>query len=305
MSIIAPTPQNTCAVIVTFHPDKAFADLIQNAREQFPLVIVIDNDSPPETIRMLRGFAHFPQVSLVENQVNLGLATALNQGVDLALKLGFKWFVTLDQDTKIADDLLATLILVYEKNGEGRVMIGSNYWNEHSQKYFIRCDGSAGGFRERKTLISSGSLISAAMVADIGLFRDDYFIDSVDHEFCLRARKHGWRILISCKPVLFQRIGSRIENDNWLRKFMAFNHSPVRKYFISRNTVATVKIYLYREPSWCVRQGLRLMYEFVSILLFENSKMKKSTAFIVGMIHGVLGKMGPIEKSWPNGANWL
>lgn len=303
MPAIAPTPQNTCAVIVTRHHDEELPNRIRDIQAQFSLVIVVDNGSPPASLEMLRTMAESPQVYLAENQANLGIATALNQGVDLALKRGFKWVVTLDQDTRIFADLLTTLISVYEKSGKNNVMIGSNYWNAHKQQDFIRCTDNAAGFRERKTLITSGSLMSSSMFSAIGLFRDDYFIDSVDHEFCLRARRYGWRILISCKPVMSQCIGSCVENASRLRRVMAFNHSPVRKYFIARNTVATVMSYFCQEPAWCVRQGLRLLSDFSSILLFEEDKIKKITAFIVGVAHGVAGKMGPIEESWPNGAD--
>lgn len=304
MPAIAPTPHNTCAIIVTHFPDEAFPGRLRSIRNQFATVIVVDNGSARACLEMLRTLDESPQIRLAENPVNLGVAAALNRGIDLALESGFEWVVTLDQDTQIADDLFAVLIAVYENHGQGDVMIGGNYWNAHKQRDFIQCIDDKAVFLERKTLITSGSLIPAALFKTIGMFREDYFIDSVDHEFCLRARRHGWRMLISCKPVMSQCIGTRVENASRLRRSIAFNHSPVRKYFIARNTLATVRSYLTQEPAWCVRQGFRLLADFASILLFEEKKLKKSTAFIVGIIHGFVGRMGPIEKSWPDGARY-
>ena len=200
-----------------------------------------------------------------------------------------------------SSDLLATLLEVYLKSGGGNVMIGSNYWDAHRKQNFIQSINTETDFLERKTLITSGTLIPFSLFKTVGFFREDYFIDSVDHEFCLRARAHGYKILISCRSVMSQRIGAQVENPSRLRQFMSFNHSPTRKYFIARNTVATAKSYFIQEPMWSMRQGWRLLSDFASIILFEREKLKKATAFIVGMTHGIAGKMGPIEKTWPNG----
>lgn len=303
MLAIAPTSHNICAIIVTFHPDEGFPDRLERILAQFPLVIIVDNGSPYVAVDMLHNQAMLPQVLLATNQTNLGIATALNQGAELAIQQGFEWIVTFDQDTLVFPDLLATLLEVYEKSGGGNVMVGSNYRNVHRKRDFIQCKNNTQAyFLERKTLITSGTLLSLSLFMAIGPFREDYFIDSVDHEFCLRARENGYRILISCRPVMSHRIGAHIKSTGWLRQFIPFNHSPTRKYFIARNIIATVKSYFLQEPMWSVRQGWRLLLEFASILLFESKKFKKTKAFMVGIAHGVTGKMGPIEKSWPNGS---
>lgn len=300
MSAIAPTPHNTCAVMVTYHPDEGFPERLERVRSQFPLVIVVDNGSQPSVISSNQ--TGLPHVHFVENQSNLGIAVALNQGVNLALQKEFEWIVTFDQDTLLSPDLLATLLEVYENSGGGNVMIGSNYRDVHRKRNFVQCANTEVSFQKRKTVITSGTLVPLSLFKAIGLFREDYFIDSVDHEFCLRARAHGCQILISCRPVMEHSIGAHVENASRLRQFMSFNHSSARKYFIARNTIATVKLYFFQEPLWGMRQGCRLLSDFASILIFESEKLKKTTAFLVGVAHGIIGKMGSIEKAWPNGS---
>lgn len=300
MPAIAPSPRNTCPVIVTYHPDGSFPDRLKRVQSQFPSVIIVDNGSYSPV--MPDSQACSPQIHLVTNPSNLGIAAALNQGVNLAIQEGFEWVVTLDQDTMPAPDMLATLLDVYRKSGGGNVMIGSNYRDAHRKRDFIRCTDAEIGFRGRKTLITSGTLIPLSLFKTMGFFREDYFIDSVDHEFCLRARAHGFRMLISCRPVMEHGIGAHVENVSKLRQFLSVDHSPTRKYFIARNTIATVKSYFLQEPLWSMRQAARLLADLVSVLLFENEKLKKTTAFMVGIAHGVTGKLGPIEKAWPNGS---
>jgi len=132
-------------------------------------------------------------------------------------------------------------------------------------------------------------------------FKEELFIDSVDHEFCLRARAHGCKVLITCEALMEQSIGMSLGNKGWLSKFSSFNHSPKRKYFIARNTLSTARTYLFREPLWSLRQFWRLAFDFASIILFEQNKIEKSRAFLVGVLHGLTGRLGPIEIAWPNG----
>lgn len=300
MPQVTPTRDNTCAIIVTYHPDQAFPERLKLVLAQFPLAIVVDNASRPSSAEMLRGLAKSPQVRLVENPGNLGIAAALNLGIQLALKENYQWVVTLDQDTQLHADFLPALFDVHLQSG-GDVMVGSNYWDVHRGRNFVQCAEKGAVYRERKTLITSGTLAPLSLFQSIGLFREDYFIDSVDHEFSLRARAHGYRMLISCRPLMNHSIGAGVGHASQLRQFLSFNHSPARKYFIARNTVATATAYFLQEPAWAMRQGWRLVSDFASILLFEREKRKKAKAFMVGVMHGFTGKMGPIEKTWPDG----
>lgn len=301
MTQIIPTRDNTCAVIVTYHPDEEFAERLRLVGAEFPQVIIVDNGSQPRSVEILRRLAKSSPVNLIENPKNLGIAAALNKGVELALREGFQWIVTLDQDTIPHANFLAGLFDVYLKSGGGDVVVGSNYLDVHRMRNFVQCDDPGTVFQERKTLITSGTLLPLSLFKKIGYFREDYFIDSVDHEFSLRARKRGYRMLISCRPLMDHSIGAAVKHTSPLRQFLSFNHSPVRKYFIARNTVATAKAYFFQEPVWGMRQGWRLLSDFASILLFEHEKWKKTKAFMVGVVHGIAGKMGPIEKTWPEG----
>ena len=33
----------------------------------------------------------------------------------------------------------------------------------------------------------------------VGLFRDDFFIDYIDTEYCLRIRQQGFNIIVACE----------------------------------------------------------------------------------------------------------
>jgi rhamnosyltransferase len=108
----------------------------------------------------------------------------------------------------------------------------------------------------------------------IGGFREDYFIDQVDHEFCLRARAHGHQVVISRKPVMAHSVGE--SGGVWMPWLGVLpNHPPVRKYYIARNTVVTVKGYWRREPQWCLRRLARLLLGLGGMFFLEKQGFAK------------------------------
>ena len=284
---------NACAIVVTYQPDALIIDRLGIVLAQFPRVIVVDNASDETKQALLMTLAAEQKISLIVNQANLGIAKALNQGMAQALLEGFSWAVTLDQDSEVFPDMLETLLRVNDQCGFDKVFVGGNYENVNKKRNFVDCETGGKGFLERKTLITSGTLMPLQMAAALGGFREDY-IDSVDHEFCLRARANGFKILITCKPIMRQRIGSTIEASPWLSNFASFNHSPLRKFYIARNTLVTAREYCGREPAWALRQGWRLLSDFGSILVFEAGKYRKAKAFLLGIVSGIRGNMGPL-----------
>ncbi len=129
----------------------------------------------------------------------------------------------------------------------------------------------------------------------MGGFREDYFIDQVDHEFCLRARAHGHQVVISRKPVMAHSVGE--SGGVWMPWLGVLpNHPPVRKYYIARNTVVTVKAYWRREPQWCLRRLARLLLGLGGMAFLEKQGFAKVRAFAGGIADGLHGRMGPCTR---------
>ena len=289
MSLV-PSAANTCAVLITYFPDNEVIARLHSLQRQLPSVIIVDNASDDNCRSILRGFAESSSVHLLENDRNKGIAEALNQGISLAIELGFSWVLTLDQDTRIYDDMFDVLVSVYKSSNCDSPLIGSNYWDVRRSRPFLdgrKCEGKE--FIERRTIITSGTLLRLDLFQHIGNFRSDYFIDSVDHEYCLRARAYGYKVLVSCKPLMSQFIGNPGSNGN---QMLAYNHPPIRCYYMARNTLVTLKSYFWREPVWGICQLLRLIAEFLSIVFFEGEKISKGSAFGRGIVDGLRNKMG-------------
>ena len=228
-----------CAVVVAFHPDDEFESRLIDVLPQISALVVVDN-TPAEVRRhsIVMPVEGNKPVCLIENTDNLGVAAALNQGLKQALEWNCGWLLTLDQDSHCYPDMVRTLLHVHAACVPPPVVIGGNYLDTRNDKTKVSA-GADGEFLDQKTVITSGCLVDARFAQRIGGFREDYFIDQLDHEFCLRARSHGGKVVISRKPVMTHSVGEA--GGAWLPLLGYLpNHSPLRKYYVARNSLVTI-----------------------------------------------------------------
>ncbi|BBJ00032.1 glycosyl transferase [Ferrigenium kumadai] len=260
-------------------------------------MVVVDNTPEEDRILGLKEFyGNDARISVIENPANVGIAAALNQGLAFALEYGYEWIITLDQDTKCYPNMVQTLLQVYEACGAKPAVIGGNYYD--LRKGRLRLPAGEGLFLEQKAVITAGSLINTSLARAIGGFREDYFIDQVDHEFCLRARANGYRVFISRIPVMEHGIGGADSPLIPLLGIVLPDHSPLRKYYIVRNTLVGVMDYWRHEPLWCLHRLARLLFELASIVVLQKDRFSKLHAFAAGVMDGMLGRMGPCRREW-------
>ncbi len=174
------------------------------------------------------------------------------------------------------------------------MVIGSNYLDLRNNRSKVSV-GKTDEFLEQKTVITSGSLIDIRLAIAIGGFREDYFIDQVDHEFCLRARRNGNKVVISRKVVMNHSVG----NAGGVRlPFLGVmpNHPPLRKYYIARNSTVTILSYWRNDPQWCLRRMTRLLLGFGFMSVMEKQRLRKIHAFMFGILDGLRKRMGPCRR---------
>ena len=77
-----PNPKDVCAIAVTYHPDSDFVAQISSVLPQVGALVIVDNGSAAAEVEMLRQLAANSMITLVLNADNLGIARALNIGVE-------------------------------------------------------------------------------------------------------------------------------------------------------------------------------------------------------------------------------
>lgn len=290
--------ESVCAVFVVYFPDQGFIGRLKQLLPQVARLVIIDN-TPPEgrELDVKGAIQGLPKVSLIENQFNTGIAVALNQGLAFAAGEGYKWIVTLDQDTQLGPEMVLTLFKLTEACQSQPIVIGSNYFDPQANRTKVPVGSRDDDFLEQKTVITSGSLVNVRMALAIKGFREDYFIDQVDHEFCLRARAHGYTIVISRKPLMAHSVG-RLGGVRLPFLGTLPNHPPLRKYYIARNTIVTVANYWRSEPVWCIKRLVRLSLGLFEMTLLEAHRRTKARAFFAGVADGFGRRMGSCQRAW-------
>lgn len=289
-----PSATNVCAVVVAYFPDDEFEARLQAILPQVARLVVVDNT--PEAIPPSPDLtaAWGDRLHYVANHANRGVAAALNQGLEYAWQQGLPWLLTLDQDTQCYPDMVGILGRVYEGCRPRPAVIGSNYFDPLNHRLKVQV-GDETESLEQKTVITSGSLVATRVAGKLNGFREDYFIDQLDHEFCLRVRAYGYRVVISRRPAMAHSVG---RPGGARLPFLGVlpNHPPVRKYYIARNTVVTVAEYWRREPAWCLRRLVRLLLGLGEMALLEEHRFSKVHAFACGVVDGLRRRMGPCQR---------
>src|SRR5258708_730538 len=202
---------DVCAIVVTYRPDAAFPARLSGVSPQVGMTIIVDNGSSDAERDMLREAASGPRIDLVFNADNLGLARALNIGIQRAATLGYSWVLLLDQDTRVEPDMVSTLMAIHASfpDRERLAVLGSNFSDVTERTTdAIGHESPDEHWVEVERVITSGSLLPLETHFAIGPFREEFFIDYVDEEYCLRAKAKGYRIIKSRKHLISHAIGS-------------------------------------------------------------------------------------------------
>ena len=128
----------------------------------------------------------------------------------------------------------------------------------------------------------------------LGPFRDDFFIDYVDTEYCLRAKKQGFDIIVACNAHLHHRLGNQQRFRVGPLELRPTFHSVIRWYYISRNRIPMIRQYGIRFPHWLLYELIINSYGFLRMLCLEDHKLGKILAVLLGSLDGLAGRSGEI-----------
>ena len=299
-----PTKNNICAIVVTYFPDKELPDRIERILKQLNKVVIVDNNSSEDCLEMLKKIKKEKKVELIINNENLGVATALNIGFRFAINCGdsYDWCLTMDQDSLVNPEMVQTLIEAYAdcKYSFNVGIIGSNYQEWTTGSILFNDQKQHGKWTEVQHLPTSGCLTSIPIYQKVGDFRDEFFIDYVDTEYCIRLRESGFKVIISPKVIMKHPLGyykhSKMHNFLFGQP-MVSNYPAIRCYYWTRNGIIVSREQLCKNFKWSIGQLYYLLViRLFMVILFEDNKLKKLTNIFTGILHALILKTGKLKK---------
>lgn len=285
---------SVCAVIVTYHPAASLSANILRLRVQVGKVVLVDNTPGAAPSAAIEDAALRHGCAVIRNESNLGIAAALNIGVNWAISHGYAWVALFDQDSMVEGSYIEGMFSRYAatKDRERIGLLAPRYKDPETgvcaRLSRLADDGAP------LEIMTSGSLIPLTVFSDCGLFREDFFIDQVDHEFSFRIRNFGHTVVICPEVFLLHATGQPKRHSLLgLVSFRTTHHSAPRRYYMTRNTLFMMRQYGRRYPAWAWHAFAFLLFAMpIKILLAEEGKWAKLRNIGLGAIDALLGRLG-------------
>jgi GT2 family glycosyltransferase len=216
--------------------------------------IVVDNASSDGSADIVRREA--PGAELIVNARNLLFAEGNNVGLRRAIERGGELFLLLNNDTEVDPDFAARMVAALESDPKAGIVGPKIVYNDDPRRIWYggggfypllwvprhnhirRIDGT---FPERRgeTLWVSGCamLIRREVIDSIGLLDPMYTIYCEDIDFCLRARRAGWKCLY--EPAAYVR-----------HKVSSSSGGGLTPFKLENRIASTFKLFRRFKPLW-------------------------------------------------------
>jgi GT2 family glycosyltransferase len=269
-----------------------------------PDTVVVDNASTDDPSPVLR--AEFPWCAIVRNPVNGGWAGGNNLGARFALERGAGFVVLLNNDTVIAPDFvtrLAAAAAAYPDYGILGPVI--RYMDPPHEVQTDGCtfnEPSRPGFFQRKPVDLVPTAIPAVTDVDIvngccmmvradvfhriGFIDERFFLIHEESDFCLRARRAGFRCGVLGEALVWHKGSSsfRRTGRRWQR------------YYDARNLYLLLSKHAANRPG---RGPLRSLWEYLKYTYYryaierEAGHADSADAVVEGVYDALVRRYGP------------
>lgn len=284
-------------IILSYNNRSIFKVIKAVLSQSFKLnkIIIIDNNSRRALQKKLSKVKN-KKVKIIFNKNNVGVGSGYNIGIRESLKSEADVVWLLDGDAIPDKNCLKNLIEAFYKYGYG--IFSPISIDPITKKPTIGTLRPLGLKRtleilhKNKTIeidscLTAGCLIPTLIFKKIGMYREDFFIDFIDHEFALRVKKYGFKILLVPKAKIYHSIG---EFEKRIKKRL---HKTYRVYFMIRNSTYTV---FHIEFTFSIF-FIWFYYYFLKFFLVGLIRYKPFEFikfFVRGLYDGIRGKLGNV-----------
>ena len=173
-------------------------------------IIMIDNHSQDGTVKLVQ--QHYPKVKIIGLDKNYGPAYARNRGIEKAQ--GELIFCS-DNDQTLTTNTLPILANHLQTNPEVGV-VGAKVVSKTKPHQIISCGytwnrwlgtecglKNCGRVKECDWIAGCSMMFKKSLVDKIGLFDEKFFFFGEDADFCLRAKKAGYKVVSLPNAIVY------------------------------------------------------------------------------------------------------
>lgn len=250
-------------------------------------VLVVDNGSEKWVIEEIRKRFKF---ELIENGVNLGYAGGNNVGIRRALEEKADYILILNNDVVIERDALRKMIKVMEEDKSccacqplvkyyGKDLIwsaGTKMFLGYPRLYLKGKKEVKGIFEPPFGISGCSILFRAEALRNVGLFDEKLFLMHEETDWCIRAKKKGYRFLVIAEALAYHKVSATLG-------FLSQKYL----YYVSRNWLIVARKLgkLFFIYSTITELTIRFPYYFV--LLLKRKKISLIRYYLKGFLDGL------------------
>lgn len=215
-------------------------------------------------------------VSHIWNGKNLGIASALNIGCSVLYEKGYRWVLTLDQDSVVPENIFEVYNNFLTTPNEKIAILSCNHLMDNEKEDDVNT------YEYRDLCITSGCLMNLDAWSEVGKFDDKLFIDGIDHDICIKFRLNGYKLVRFPNLRLNHRLGEPKQIMIFGHRInVRVGHSPMRMFYMTRNWNYLDNKYKKQLNG---KTGLNLSYwkMILLVLLLEKKKMAFLASFYMG-----------------------
>lgn len=212
-------------------------------------IIVVDNNSSDGSTDFLR---KFPQITVIANNENKGVAGARNQGIKISCG---KYILILDVDAELTSGAVENLVLFLDKNEKtglvGPKLIHSDGALQYSCRKFPNVitkilrrvpfaekllekeqmrDWDHNSAKEVDYVIGACQLIRKKAIDETGVLDEKIFYGPEDVDFCLRLWRDNWQVYYNPEAVVIHH-EQRITKKKFFTKITYLHIKGLIYYF--------------------------------------------------------------------------
>lgn len=253
-------------VVILYYPTKHDIHNIYSYINNIDLLYIIDNTPNTNNKSILPNDI---KIKYIANNKNLGISASLNIAAEDARKNGYKWLMTMDQDTNVNDDVIPNIRQYINKINYKKIAIVTPW---HNTK--LKISKSTKEIDHPLDVMTSANFVNLEIHKKIGGFDENLFIDGVDIEYCLRLNSLGYSIDRLNNISVNHNLGNiRYKKFLW-KNLLITNHNYLRRYYMNRNYHYIYYKYHNIYPEFC-NKLIKFKSIVLSIILYEKDKLKK------------------------------
>lgn len=248
-------------VTVTYNSAEFLAPFLASYRAQAEvdcLMIIIDNASSDGTQAILDNIDD-PDIVVIKNHDNIGVAAANNQGIREALARGAETVLLINNDTEFKPDLFAALHHWVQQPGVSAASPAIPYYSEPTKIWyaggrFLKWRGFISWhehYKKSMSLVPKEPFVTTyaptcclafrrELFDSIGMMDERYFVYWDDTDYCYRMLQARKTIILDPRHILLHKVSASTGGDegDFSIRFLNRNHI----YFVRKHHSAAVLV---------------------------------------------------------------